>query len=151
MAKIDTALARMAGRRVYIDTNIFIYFLDRTPGFADAASAIVVACADRQFFGVTGDAAVAEVMAGAYKADDPALAERFKQFFHRKNFLSITGHNSEVFDAAAKLVARKRLKFIDALHVATALTAGCPFFMTNDVGIKSSDSLEVVQLGELID
>lgn len=56
-----------------------------------------------------------------------------------------------MFDDAAKLVARKRLKFIDALHVATALTAGCPFFMTNDTGIRSSDSLEVVQLGELLD
>ena len=151
MGKVDAILARMAGRRVYIDTNIFIYFLDRTPGFVHAASAIMVACASSQIFGVTGDAAVAEVMAGPYRADDTALAERFKQFFQRKNFLSVVGHDSSVFDTASQLVGRKRMKFIDALHMATALKADCTFLVTNDGGFKSSDSLEVVQLEKLID
>ena len=53
---------------------------------------------------------------------------------------------------AAMLAARKRMKFIDALHVATAVHAGRRFFMTKDAGIGSSADLaglEVVSLPQL--
>ena len=151
MGKIDVAMARIAGQRVYIDTNVFIYFLDRHPVYFDVVARFFQACNDREVFGMTGDAAVAEVMVGPYRHDDPALAERFKRFFNRPNFLSIMAHDAAVFDAAALLVARKRLKFIDALHVATAVKAGYRFFITNDTGIASSTELEVIQLGQLLE
>jgi predicted nucleic acid-binding protein len=41
------------------------------------------------------------------------------------------------------------LKFIDALHCATAIQAGCKFFVTNDGGIQSSDVLEVISVRAL--
>lgn len=72
---------------------------------------------------MTGDAAVAEVMVGPYRHDDPVPAGCFKPFFSRPNFLAITAHDAAVLDAASLLVARKRLKFIDALHGATVLKA----------------------------
>lgn len=151
MGKIGAILARMAGQRVYFDTNIFIYFLDRHPNYFDVVAPLFKACVDRTVFGTTGDAAVAEVMVGPYRSDDPTLAVRFKRFFSQQHFLSVESHSPEVFDAAAMLVARKRLKFIDALHVATAVHTGCRFFITNDSGIASSESLTVIQLNELVE
>jgi predicted nucleic acid-binding protein len=47
------------------------------------------------------------------------------------------------------LRAERGLKFIDALHYATAIQAGCKFFLTNDGGIQSSDVLEVVPVKTL--
>ncbi len=150
MAKIAAEMARLVGKRVYIDTNVFIYFLDRHDTFFKLVEPLFQACISHKFFGTTGDAAVAEVMVGPYRQDDPALAARFKRFFAQKGFLTIVPHDSEVFDAAAMLVARKRLKFIDALHVATAIHAGCQFFITNDAGIASVEGLEVVSLNALL-
>ncbi len=150
MGKIDAVIARLSGQRVYIDTNVFIYFLDRHPVYFETASRFLAACAARQMFATTGDAAVAEVMVGPYRRDDPALVTRFRRFFAQPHFLTIAAHDATVFDAAAVLVARKRLKFIDALHVATALHAGCPFFITNDTAIKSNDNLEVVSLAKFV-
>ncbi len=151
MGKIDSAIARLLGQRAYIDTNVFIYFLDRHDVYFDVVSQMFQACACRQIFAFTGDAAVAEVMNGPYRQDDPALAARFKRFFAQKNFLTIAAHDSHAFDAAAMLVARKRLKFIDALHVATALQQGCAYFITNDAGIKPGASIEVICLADLIE
>ena len=65
-------------------------------------------------------------------------------------FLSIQSHDAEIFDLTAQLRARRGLKFIDALHCATAIQAGCRFFVTNDGGIQSRDDLEVVAIRTLV-
>ncbi len=140
----------MAGQRVYIDTNVFIYFLSRHPVYFEASASVIAACAASNIFGSTGDAAVAEVMVGAYKQADPTLASRFKLFFQQKNFLTIALHDAQTFDAAAQLVAKGGLKFIDALHLATAVQNQCSYFVTNDKGIKSGAHLQVVQLDQLL-
>lgn len=71
---------------------------------------------------------------------------RGKEFFMRENFLQFLPHDSCAFDTAAKLRAETGMKLIDALHCATALKAGCQFFITNDTGIHSSASLEVISI-----
>lgn len=140
------AIAELAGQRVYIDTNVFIYFLSRHPTYFEASARVINACAESSIFGFTGDAAVAEVMVGAYKQADPALATRFKLFFAQRNFLTIAAHDAQTFDAAAQLVAKGGVKFIDALHMATAVQNQCAYFVTNDKGIKSGSQLRVMLL-----
>ena len=88
-------------------------------------------------------------MVGAYKNADPTLATRFKLFFSQRNFLTIATHDAQTFDAAAQLVAKGGLKFIDALHIATAVQSQCGYFVTNDKGIKSDAFINVVQLKTL--
>ena len=137
-------LEQMAGQRVYIDTNVFIYFLSRHPTYFEASASVINACAQSNMFGFTGDAAVAEVMVAAYKNADPTLVTRFKLFFSQKNFLTIATHDAQTFDAAAQLVAVGGVKFIDALHMATAVQNQCAYFVTNDKGIKSPSRANIM-------
>ncbi len=132
MGKIDTILDRISGQRVYIDANIFIYFLDRHPTYFDTVSSLFQSSVDQKFFATTGDIAVAEVMVGPYRNNDIMLITRFQRFFAEKKFLTVVAHDRDVFDIATLLVAQKRMKFIDALHIATALSVGCTTFITND-------------------
>ncbi len=150
MGTLEATLARLAGKRVYIDANIFIYFLDRHPTYFDVVAAFFKGCAAKEIIGVTGEAAIAEVMVFPYRKDEPALIARFKRFFAQKNFLMIASHDHSVFEATTMLVARKRLKFIDALHVATAIQTDCPFFITNDSALTTTEGLEVIQLKDLL-
>ena len=146
----DPLLASLLGQRVYFDSNIFIYFLDGHPVYFSAVARLLNACLTREIFGATGDVAVAEVMVDAYKQTDVGLIARFKQFFGQEQFLSIAGHNTTVFDDAAQLAARNGLKFVDALHLATATSIGCTAFVTNDRRIASIERVQVVQLADFI-
>lgn len=150
MGKIDAALARMTGQRVYVDTHIFVYFLDRNPDFFAVVVPFLQAIEAGRLIGFTGDVALAETLVKPYQCDNLGLAASIKAFFRTEDFLSIQPHDAETFDLAAQLRAKQGMKFIDALHYATAIRASCKFFITNDGGIRSSDVLEVLQISSLI-
>ncbi len=139
----------MAGHRAYLDTNVFVYFLDRNPDYFPVVAPIIEAIESGIIIGHTGDAAIAETLVKPYQTGNLALAASFKAFFRMDNFLAIQSHDAETFDLAAQLRAKQGLKFIDALHFATAIQTGCKFFVTNDGGIQSSSVLEVITVKTL--
>lgn len=149
MGKITALLARMSGKRVYMDTNIFIYFLEQSDGYYESVAPIIEACEAGKLIGYTGDVAVAETMIQPYREDNLSLVANFKAFFATENFLSIQSHDAAIFDLAAQLRAKRGMKLIDALHYATALKAGCSFFLSNDAGIKSDALMEVIAINTL--
>jgi|PlaIllAssembly_1097288.scaffolds.fasta_scaffold1327707_2 predicted nucleic acid-binding protein len=150
MGKISALLARIGGKRVYMDTNIFIYFLEQSEGYFECVAPIIEACEAGKFIGYTGDVAVAETMIQPYRENNLSLVANFKAFFATENFLSIQSHDAAIFDLAAQLRAKRGMKLIDALHYATALKSGCAFFLSNDSGIKSDDQMEVIAINTLL-
>jgi predicted nucleic acid-binding protein len=144
MAKIKALLAKIQGQRIYFDTNFLIYFFDRTEPYITMVSQVILACDRNEVFGFTGDAAVAKLMVYPYRTRNEIEIARGKAFFKREHFLHTLSHDSAVFDTASRLRAETGMKLIDALHYATALKAGCKFFITNDTGIHSHDTLEVI-------
>ncbi len=150
MGKIESVIARMAGQGVYLDTNVFVYFLDQNPEFFEVAAAFIEAAESGKIIGYTGDAAVAETLVKPYQSDNVGLAAGCKAFFATDDFLSVQSHDADTFDLAAQLRGKRGMRFIDALHYATALKAGCKFFVTNDDGFKSDDAMEVVSIKALL-
>jgi predicted nucleic acid-binding protein len=140
----------MAGQRVYLDTNVFIFFLDGNGRYFPAVGPIVQACADGTLFGFTGRLAIAEVMVHPHRHGDAATVSRFKAFFGQKHFLTVVEHSPDCFDDAAMIAGQKRMKLIDAIHHRTALQAGCRFLLTNDRGFASDAVLEIVQIDDLL-
>lgn len=154
MGKINPALAdaleRVKGQRVYIDTNIFIYFLERHERYFDSVAPFFQAFSDGLSLAYTGDAVVAETLYKPYQIDDALRVSEFKAFFSDDEFITVLPHTKQVFELAAELSPKRGMKLIDALHYATAALAGCQFMLTNDKGIQPSDSLEIIQLEALI-
>ena len=72
-----------------------------------------------------------EVLSGALRKPEPELVARHAALL---SDLSCVFHpiSRSVAERAAALRASHRLKPLDALHVATALVAGCTHFATND-------------------
>ena len=150
MGKIDDCLAKIQGHRIYLDANFLIYFFDKKEPYFSVVSGIIVACDQNTVFGYTGDAAVAELMVYPYKTKSEIDIVRGKAFFARENFLTVLPHTSDLFDMAARLRAETGMKLIDSLHYATALKAGCKFFLSNDKGIRSTTNLEVILIDDLV-
>ncbi len=150
MGSVNDAVTLMMGHRVYIDTNVFVYFLDRNPDFFPVVGPIVDALQSGLLLGTTGDAVIGEIIVKPYRRGNLALVASIKAFFGSENFLSIKPHDAETFDLAAQLRAKRGLGFIDALHFATAIRAGCRFFVTNDSQNQSDEVLQVILIKSLV-
>lgn len=150
MGKIADTLDKLAGQQVYIDTNLFIYFLDQNPEFFTVASTLLAAVELGSLIAYTGDITVAETLVKPYQTDNILLVANIKAFFYADDFLSIRSHDADTFNLCAQIRAKYSMKFADALHYATALKAGCKFFITNDTGIRSTAELEVILLKDLL-
>jgi predicted nucleic acid-binding protein len=148
MGALGAALASMAGQRVYLDTSVFIYFLDQGALF-DVVAPLLTACVEGRMLGCTGDAAVAETMVMPYRHKNTAKIAQFKAFFGLQGFLTVHAHTAQTFDLAAQLAGVQGMRLMDALHYATAIQSGCRFLITNDAGIKSSDEIEVLYVKAL--
>lgn len=151
MGKIADVLNKLAGQHVYIDTNLFIYFLDQNSVYFSVASTLLEAVELGSFIAYTGDITVAETLVKPYQTDNILLVANFKAFFYADDFLSIESHDADTFNLCAQIRAKYSMKFADALHYATALKAGCKFFITNDTGIRSTDALAVILIKDLIE
>jgi predicted nucleic acid-binding protein len=149
MGALEQLLNRMTGKRVYFDSNFLIYFLERHEPQFSAVLPLIQACDAGLIQGVTGDAAVAEVMVLPYRNVNPIAIARTKSFFARKNFITVVQHDSACFASAAALRANTGMKLIDALHFATAAASGCRFLLTNDRAFKTHGDIEIVSLGML--
>ena len=149
MGKVDETITRMIGHRVYLDTNIFVYFLDRNPDFFGIVKPLIETIDSGKIIGVTGDAALAETLVKPYQTGNLELVASIREFFRTEGFLSIQPHEGETFDLAAQLRGKRGMKFIDALHYATAIRSGCSFFITNDLKIQSDDILEIISVKAL--
>ena len=149
MGQIVPILQLLRGQRVYVDTNIFIYFLEQNTEFFPAAAPVLQAMDKQDFFGFTGEIAVAETMVGPYRTKNPASIATTRDFFRTNKSLTVLSHDSAIFDHAAQLRATERMRFIDAVHIATAVAAACTFFITNDTALRTIGGLGVVQLKTL--
>jgi predicted nucleic acid-binding protein len=58
--------------------------------------------------------------------------------------------NASIARDAARIRVRYNLQLPDALQVATALTAGCEAFLTNDTALKRVTELRILVVGELV-
>jgi len=151
MGKINIFFEKIAGEYVYIDTNVFIYFLDKTPPYFPVVSAIFQAIEVGKFIGITGDISLAETLVKPYQTKNILLATHIKSFFLAEDFLLVKSHDLETFDLCSQIRAEYKMKFADALHYATAIKSGCKFFITNDIRVHSTDSIEVILIKDILD
>jgi predicted nucleic acid-binding protein len=148
--EISQALARIRGQRVYVDTNIFIYFLERHDRYFEGVLPFFQLFNDGLSIAYTGDAVVAETLYKPYQINDTLRVSELKEFFNNDEFITVLPHSKKVFELAAELAPKRGMKLIDALHYATATLAGCKFMLTNDHGFESSDAIEVIHLEALL-
>ena len=149
MGEVGVGLATMWGRRVYIDANAFIYFLDRHPAYIERVTPFFEAAYEGRVVAVSGDVAVAEVMVGPYRTGDEELIRGTSAFFETRNLIDIRSHTARDFDEAARLRGARGLALVDALHLATARRAQCDYLLTNDPRLPSIPGLEVVRITDL--
>lgn len=143
-------LSQMAGKRVYIDTNILIYFFNKEVKCFPLVSVFLEQCAHRNIFGVVSELVVAEILVQPYRERNLEAIAQIKSFFEQKNFLQVVEHQSGFITESAMLAGERGMKLVDAMHFQAGMANRCDFFITHDGNFRSSASMEVVQLRDYI-
>ena len=148
--KLDRVLAKMQGKRVYFDTAPLIYAIENVAGYAQYSIPFFRASEERQLFGFTGAITLSEMLVKPMLDRNAEVVARIKGLFESEDIFTCVNHSREAYVLAAELRAMRKLKMVDALLCATAICLNCDFFVTNDFKFRTSSTLEVVCIDDLV-
>lgn len=137
-------------KRVYLDSNVFIYALEGGPDFAEPAQLLISRSRASGWTAITSELTLAEVL---------VRPERLGQFNLKRDYLNLLIHSSAIqlvpvsqgiLKESAAYRARvypdkpgpeedKRNFLPDAIHVVTAIEAEATFFVARDVRLRLPD------------
>jgi predicted nucleic acid-binding protein len=134
---------------VGLDSNVLIYVLDDDPAHGGMAGAVIDAIARGEAHGILSTLVLTEVCSGPARVGDLALVDRLADDLKSLENTRFVPVSAEVAIDAAVLRAPGLLSTADAIHLASARSAGATAFVTNDRRIKSTPQVEVLYLDEL--
>jgi predicted nucleic acid-binding protein len=83
-----------------------------------------------------------------FRQNDTKLIAGYRQLVEGSGAFELLPTSRETYVRASLYRAQLRMKTPDAVHMATAVEAGCAVFLTVDQGVKGPKGVEVVRLGE---
>lgn len=131
---------------IALDASIFIYYIEENHRYISLLDPIFDAMIEGRLRAVTSALTLLETLVVPVRVGNEVLARQYERFLTRSENLLLVPIDLGLLRAAAHVRATARLKTPDALQVASALSAGCPTFLTNDGRIPSMPGLRVLQL-----
>ena len=117
------------GATVLVDTAPWIYILEDHPVWASQFVGLFEAAERGRLQLALTTVTLAEVLAGPFKAKQTALAKRYEKALGRYHVVPLS---AQVAVMAAQLRVQYRLKFPDAVQLASALDIGAAALITHD-------------------
>lgn len=144
-------IERLAGQRVYLDANVFIYAVEGSAVFAEVLPPLLAAVAQSTQAAVTSELALAEVLVHPFRDGDRRREEAFTRAVRTHGGLTVVPVSRAVLVEAARLrAAFPTLKLPDAIHAATARLNACGVLLTNDARFAAIPGVEILQLSEAV-
>jgi predicted nucleic acid-binding protein len=135
---------------VYLDTNCFIYSIERIEPFDAILRPVWEAAQSGQFEIICSELVILEALVKPLQAGDEELVSLFQDMFRSREVRLIPA-DAVLWEKAANLRATfSGLKTPDALHAATALAHGRGIFVTNDPVFRRIADLSMILLSDLI-
>jgi predicted nucleic acid-binding protein len=129
-------LEDLRGKKVALDTVVFIYALEGHSEFGDRAKYLLEQIEVGEIKGFACDLVLAELMVKPLRLGKPEIAEEYATDLPQFPNLTFRPVTRDVVIAAARLRGSKNIGLIDALHLASARLSECDAFVTNDVAIQ---------------
>ena len=138
----------LVGKRVYLDSNVFIYAVERVAPYAELLAPLFQSIVSGETEAVTSEIALAEVLVAPIRTANADARTAFVEVLDGPG-VDLVPVTRAVLVQAARLRAASRLKLPDAVHAATAQLASCDALLTNDTGIRHAPGVPIVRLADL--
>ncbi len=141
------------GASILLDTVIYIYFLEDDGARGEQAMALFRRIESGDITALASNLVFTELLVPLYRDKQVSEANRLSTLlanFPNMEFLPI---DKTIAISAARLRARYQLRTPDALHAATAISAGVDGMLTNDRQLErlQSEGLKIWQFDELME
>jgi predicted nucleic acid-binding protein len=117
--------------RIFLDTNIFIYLLEDEGPRGKRAMEIFKELSLRGDEVLTSTLTLGELLVKPLEGKDLALADRYRKVF-RGPAVTLLSFDAAAGERYAHIRQDRGIKAPDAIQLATASTACCDLFVTND-------------------
>ncbi len=121
---------------VYLDTNVVIYLIERTPDLGTIAAHYVQNLIAKKQRLVVSDLVRMECSVRPLRLNDIITLSAFNAYFDSDD-VDVASITAAVCDRAAVIRARYGFRPMDSLHLAAAIDSGCERFLTSDVRLRS--------------
>lgn len=124
--------------RIYIDSNIFIFFLEAPAEKSEPIKSLFENLRTRRALGVTSELTLAEVLAGPSEHRNSLLERAYLDLIVFSGLLELWPVSRDVLYDSVRLRAihktahNKKLKLADAIHLVSAIQTNCKFFLSDD-------------------
>jgi predicted nucleic acid-binding protein len=129
---------------IYLDTCVLIYLIEKHEPYVQPLRQRLNAAVEAGMQFATSELVRMECLVKPVRDLNFALSVQFDEFFQStEHWLTIARPEYEL---ATTLRARHRLKALDALHLAAAMTHQCEEFWTNDTRLSAAaaDRIRIV-------
>lgn len=145
------ALISRAPARLYFDANIFIYAYESRSLHGCALDAVRREVDEIGQRIVTSELSLAECLMGGKRSLAVEAEAAYVDMITQDPLMDSRPIARDLIIEAARYGNRTRSRWADAMHVVTALTAGCSHFLTNDQKLKLATRIEKLLLSHLAD
>lgn len=127
---------------VFLDSNIVIYLIERTPHFGEAATRRVQEIIAQGQRMLVSDLVRMECYVRPLQLHDDVTLSAFNGYFDSEE-VDVGSITAAVCNRAALIRAQCGFRPMDSLHLATAVESGCERFLTHDVRLRNFPDLVV--------
>ena len=118
-------------KRIFWDTNIFIYLIEKTPGFHDKAYSLRRKIAENGSELITSTLTLAEVLVQPFRKGNKTLADQYRKIFLSRALILVS-LDAPTAERTAQIRAEHKIKTPDAIQLACAAHMNVDEFYTGD-------------------
>jgi predicted nucleic acid-binding protein len=137
------------GGPIYLDANVFIDFVEGNETISTPIDPLMQSLKRRPGSAITSELTLAEVLAPSKgRRRHPPTRRLYLDILVWGRFIDLYPISRSVLYETANLRATattSKLKLLDAIHLATAILAGCPLFVSRDRGIPMPTGMQRVE------
>ncbi|WP_412049599.1 type II toxin-antitoxin system VapC family toxin [Hoeflea sp. Naph1] len=137
------------GDHVYLDSNIVITILEQTAPLNRPQKRFIDALETGQLTGISSHLTLAECLIKPMRESNEQAIEAVLQFLENQEHVELLPVSPDILVKAAGIRAVSGTKLPDAIHLASAVAAGCQTFLSDDKGIRMPASVARIGFAEL--
>jgi len=136
--------------QIYIDTVVLIYAVEQAPVYGSLLTALWTKLQSGNLEVFTSELILMEVLVIPMRNSDTFLIDAYEQLLQLPQIQLIPINQLILREAARLRAVIPSLRTPDAIHVATAMTSKCSYFLTNDQKLRIVPDLPIVILDEVL-